>query len=117
MLIDAGSAPGGADVANLLKAALARRFQPVKIDEPGVDDAALMLRGLEARYEAARGVSVRDDAVDAAVRLSARYITGRLLPDKVRCSRASRRSCSPSWPRAATASGSPSGWSPRAGSP
>jgi type VI secretion system protein VasG len=108
MLIGAGSAAGGADAANLLKpalargelrtiaattwaeykqyfeedAALSRRFQPVKVDEPSLDDAALMLRGLKARYESAHGVTVRDDAVDAAVRLSARYITGRLLPDK-----------------------------------
>ncbi|MFO0762052.1 MAG: type VI secretion system ATPase TssH [Byssovorax sp.] len=108
MLIGAGAAPGSGDAANLLKpalargelrtiaattwaeykqhfeedAALARRFQPVKIDEPSIDDAALMLRGLKARYEATHGVAVRDDAIDAAVRLSARYITGRLLPDK-----------------------------------
>jgi type VI secretion system protein VasG len=108
MMIGAGAAAGSADAANLLKpalargelrtiaattwaeykqyfeedAALARRFQPVKIDEPSVEDAALMLRGLKAKYEAAHGVAVRDDAVDAAVRLSARYIAGRLLPDK-----------------------------------
>jgi len=108
MLIGAGSAAGGGDAANLLKPALARgelrtiaattwaeykryfeedsalsrRFQPVKIDEPSVADAAVMLRGLKPRYEAAHGITVRDDAIDAAVRLSARYITGRLLPDK-----------------------------------
>jgi type VI secretion system protein VasG len=108
MLIGAGAAAGSADAANLLKpalargelrtiaattwaeykqyfeedAALARRFQPVKIDEPSVEDAALMLRGLKPSYEAAHGVSVRDDAIEAAVRLSARYVAGRLLPDK-----------------------------------
>lgn len=108
MMIGAGSAPGSGDAANLLKpalargelrtiaattwgeykkyfeedAALARRFQPVKIDEPSVEDAAVMLRGLKRRYEEAHGVTVRDDAVEAAVRLSARYISGRLLPDK-----------------------------------
>ncbi len=108
MLIGAGAAAGGGDAANLLKpalargelrtiaattwaeykqhfeedAALARRFQPVKIDEPSIEDAALMLRGLKPRYEAAHGVTVRDDAIAATVRLSARYIAGRLLPDK-----------------------------------
>jgi type VI secretion system protein VasG len=108
MLIGAGAAPGGGDAANLLKpalargelrtiaattwaeykqhfeedAALARRFQPVKVDEPSIADAAMMLRGLKPRYEAAHGVTVRDDAILAAASLSARYIAGRLLPDK-----------------------------------
>jgi type VI secretion system protein VasG len=107
-LIGAGGPAGGTDAANLLKpslargelrtiaattwaeyktyfeedAALARRFQPVKVDEPSVEDTALMLRGLKDRYEAAHGITVRDDAVDAAAKLAARYITGRLLPDK-----------------------------------
>jgi type VI secretion system protein VasG len=107
-IIGAGGPQGGSDAANLLKpalargelrtiaattwgeykkyfeedAALARRFQPVKIDEPSVDDAILMLRGLKEKYEASHGVRVRDDAIEASVRLSARYIAGRLLPDK-----------------------------------
>ncbi len=107
-LIGAGAAAGSSDAANLLKpalargelrtiaattwaeykkyfeedAALARRFQPVTIDEPSVADATLMLRGLKAKYEEAHGVAVRDDAIEAAARLSARYISGRLLPDK-----------------------------------
>ncbi len=107
-IIGAGGPQGGSDAANLLKpalargelrtiaattwseykkyfeedAALARRFQPVKIDEPSAEDAILMLRGLKEKYETAHGVRVRDDAVEATVRLSARYIAGRLLPDK-----------------------------------
>ena len=107
-LIGAGGPHGGSDAANLLKpalargelrtiaattwaeykqyfeedAALARRFQPVKVDEPSIDDALLMLRGLKEKYEAAHGVRVRDDALEATVRLSARYIAGRFLPDK-----------------------------------
>lgn len=107
-LIGAGNAPGASDAANLLKpalargevrtiaattwaeykkyieedAALARRFQPIKVDEPSAEDAALMLRGLKEKYEAAHGITIRDDAIDAAARLSARYIAGRLLPDK-----------------------------------
>ena len=107
-LIGAGGPQGGSDAANLLKpalargelrtiaattwaeykqyfeedAALARRFQPVKVEEPSVDDALLMLRGLKEKYEVAHGVRVRDDALEATVRLSARYIAGRFLPDK-----------------------------------
>ncbi len=107
-LIGAGGPQGGSDAANLLKpalargelrtiaattwaeykkyfeedAALARRFQPVKVDEPSIDDALLMLRGLKEKYETAHGVRVRDDALEATVRLSARYIAGRFLPDK-----------------------------------
>jgi type VI secretion system protein VasG len=63
-------------------AALERRFQPVKVDQPTVADAILMLRGLRHTYENAHKVIVRDDAVIAAVELSERYITGRQLPDK-----------------------------------
>lgn len=63
-------------------AALERRFQPVKVDQPSVADAILMLRGLRHTYENAHKVIVRDDAVIAAVELSERYITGRQLPDK-----------------------------------
>ncbi len=107
-LIGAGGAAGGSDAANLLKPALARgelrtiaattwseykkyfekdaalerRFQPVKLDEPGETDAVLMVRGLRPVYEAAHGVAIRDDAVLAAVQLSSRYLSGRQLPDK-----------------------------------
>lgn len=108
MLIGAGGAAGGSDAANLLKPALARgelrtiaattwseykkyfekdpalarRFQLVKLDEPSVPTAVLILRGLKEHYEKVHGVSVRDDAIVSAAELSARYITGRLLPDK-----------------------------------
>ncbi len=108
MLIGAGGAAGGSDAANLLKPALARgelrtiaattwseykkyfekdpalarRFQLVKLEEPSVKTAVLILRGLKGHYEKVHGVSVRDDAIVAAAELSARYITGRLLPDK-----------------------------------
>ncbi|HKB06664.1 MAG TPA: type VI secretion system ATPase TssH [Candidatus Polarisedimenticolia bacterium] len=107
-LIGAGGSPGGSDAANLLKPALARgelrtiaattwaeykkyveedpalarRFQLVKLEEPSVDDAALILRGLRAKYEEVHKVHIRDDAVDAAARMSARYLAGRQLPDK-----------------------------------
>ncbi len=107
-LIGAGGATGGSDAANLLKPALARgelrtlaattwseykkyfekdaalerRFQPVKVEEPSEEDAILMLRGLRATYETAHGVVIRDEAITAAVRLSHRYISGRQLPDK-----------------------------------
>lgn len=107
-LIGAGGQAGGSDAANLLKpalargelrtiaattwseykkvfekdAALARRFQPVKLDEPDVQTAVLILRGLKDRYEGAHGVAVRDDAIVSAVELSSRYISGRQLPDK-----------------------------------
>ncbi|MDB5830533.1 MAG: ClpB protein [Caballeronia sp.] len=107
-LIGAGNTAGGADAANLLKPALARgelrtiaattwseykqyferdaalerRFQMVKVDEPDDDNACLMLRGLKARYAHHHGVHITDAAVSAAVRLSRRYLTGRQLPDK-----------------------------------
>jgi type VI secretion system protein VasG len=107
-MIGAGGSQGGGDAANLLKpalargelrtiaattwseykkyfekdAALARRFQPVKVDEPSVEQAITMLRGLRPKFEESHGVVIRDEAVTAAVRLSARYITGRQLPDK-----------------------------------
>ncbi|MFC3624665.1 type VI secretion system ATPase TssH [Vogesella amnigena] len=107
-LVGAGNSAGGADAANLLKPALARgelrtiaattwseykqyferdaalerRFQPVKVDEPDDAGACLMLRGLQQRYASHHGVHVRDDAVVAAVQLSRRYISGRQLPDK-----------------------------------
>ncbi len=107
-LIGAGGAAGMSDAANLLKPALARgelrtvaattwaeykryfekdpalarRFQPVKLDEPSPDDAVTIMRGLKDAYEAAHGVYIQDAAIAAAVRLSARYISGRQLPDK-----------------------------------
>ncbi len=107
-LIGAGGTAGGSDAANLLKpalargelrtvaattwseykkyfekdAALARRFQLVKLDEPSRDTATLILRGLKSKYEEAHGVVVRDDAIQAAAELSSRYISGRQLPDK-----------------------------------
>jgi type VI secretion system protein VasG len=107
-LIGAGGPSGGSDAANLLKpalargelrtvaattwseykkyfekdAALARRFQLVKLDEPSVETAVLILRGLKEKYEQAHGVVVRDDAIVAAAELSNRYISGRQLPDK-----------------------------------
>jgi type VI secretion system protein VasG len=107
-LIGAGGAAGGGDAANLLKPALARgelrtvaattwseykkyfekdaalerRFQPVKVDEPSEADAVTMLRGLAPIYEKAHGVTIRDEAVVAAVSLSHRYLSGRQLPDK-----------------------------------
>jgi type VI secretion system protein VasG len=107
-LVGAGGAAGGSDAANLLKPALARgelrtiaattwseykkyfekdpalarRFQLVKLDEPSPEDAVVILRGLREAYEKSHGVYIRDDAVAAAVNLSARYITGRQLPDK-----------------------------------
>lgn len=107
-IIGAGGNEGGGDAANLLKPALARgelrtiaattwaeykkyfekdaalerRFQPVKVDEPGLENATLMLRGLARRFEEAHGVIIQDEAVRAAVSLSSRYISGRQLPDK-----------------------------------
>lgn len=107
-LIGAGGNQGGGDAANLLKPALARgelrtiaattfsefkryfekdaalerRFQPVKVDEPDVDKAVMMMRGLRERFEEAHGIILRDEAVSAAATLAARYISGRQLPDK-----------------------------------
>ena len=107
-VVGAGAAEGGADAANLLKPALARgelrcigattldeyrqhiekdsalerRFQPVQVAEPTVDDSVTILRGLKGRYEAHHGVKIRDSALLAAARLSNRYIGDRFLPDK-----------------------------------
>ncbi len=107
-LIGAGGAAGTGDAANLLKPALARgelrtvaattwseykkyfekdpalarRFQLVKLDEPSPDEAVVILRGLRDVYEGAHGVYVRDEAIVAAAQLSARYVSGRQLPDK-----------------------------------
>jgi type VI secretion system protein VasG len=63
-------------------AALERRFQPVNVGEPTVADAKVMVRGIRPTYENAHNMVIRDDAVEAAVELSDRYISGRLLPDK-----------------------------------
>src|SRR3984893_3378512 len=63
-------------------AALERRFQPVMVDEPSVEEAIEMLRIVRANYEAHHGVSITDDAIEAAVKLSDRYINDRFLPDK-----------------------------------
>ncbi|OYD21098.1 type VI secretion system ATPase TssH [Oceanimonas baumannii] len=107
-LIGAGGQAGGNDAANLLKPALARgelrtiaattwseykkyiekdpalarRFQPVQLDEPDPAQAVAILRGLAPHYQQTHGVYLRDDAVVAAAELSARYISGRQLPDK-----------------------------------
>lgn len=107
-LIGAGNAEGGGDAANLLKPALARgelctvaattwkeykkffekdpalsrRFQLVKLDEPTTAQAVDILRGLHSVYEQAHGVIISDEAVRAAAELSARYLSGRQLPDK-----------------------------------
>ena len=107
-IVGAGAAEGAVDAANLLKpmlargelravgattlaeyrkyiekdAALERRFQPVYVGEPSVDDTIAILRGLKERYEVHHGVRIQDAALVAAARLSHRYITGRFLPDK-----------------------------------
>jgi ATP-dependent Clp protease ATP-binding subunit ClpC len=62
--------------------ALERRFSPVYVDEPDLDEAMAILRGLRARYEEHHGLKITDEAIDGAVRLSARYLTERHLPDK-----------------------------------
>ena len=107
-LIGAGAAEGAIDAANILKPALARgelqcigattleeyrkyiekdsalerRFQPIKVGEPTVEEAILILRGLRDRYEAHHRVKITDEALEAAARLSDRYISDRFLPDK-----------------------------------
>jgi ATP-dependent Clp protease ATP-binding subunit ClpB len=108
LLVGAGAVSGGMDAANLLKPALARgelrcigattldeyrkhiekdaalerRFQPVFVEEPGVEDAISILRGLKERYELHHGVRIQDAALVAAAQLSHRYIADRFLPDK-----------------------------------
>ena len=107
-LVGTGANEGSLDAANILKPALARgklhcigattlneyrkyfekdsalsrRFQPVYIDEPSIDDTVTILRGLKEKYEIHHGISISDNAVIAASKLSARYITNRKLPDK-----------------------------------
>ena len=63
-------------------AALERRFQPIHVEEPSVEDAVKILRGLRDRYEDHHDVTITDDALDAAARLSSRYVQDRFLPDK-----------------------------------
>lgn len=108
LVVGAGKAEGSADAANLLKpelargslrcigattldeyrqhiekdAALERRFQPVYVGEPNVEDTIAILRGLKPRYEAHHGVRITDSAIVAAATLSNRYIADRFLPDK-----------------------------------
>mgnify|MGYP000011439823 FL=1 len=107
-LVGAGKADGAMDASNLLKpalargelhcvgattldeyrkhvekdAALARRFQPVMVEEPTVEDTVSILRGLKEKYEVHHGVRIADSAIVAAANLSNRYITDRFLPDK-----------------------------------
>jgi len=107
-VIGAGAAEGSSDAANLLKpelargqlrcigattldeyrkhiekdAALERRFQPIYVGEPSVEDTITILRGLKSRYESHHGVKIRDSALVAAANLSDRYISDRFLPDK-----------------------------------
>ncbi len=107
-LVGAGKSEGAMDASNLLKPALARgelraigattideyrkyiekdaalerRFQPVFVDEPSVEDTISILRGLKERYEAYHGIRIKDSALIAAATLSHRYITDRFLPDK-----------------------------------
>ncbi|MBQ2280659.1 MAG: ATP-dependent Clp protease ATP-binding subunit, partial [Ruminococcus sp.] len=107
-IIGAGAAEGSADAANILKpslargdfqvigattlneyrkyiekdAALERRFQPVKVGEPTQEQAIAILKGLRDKYEAHHKVKITDEAIDAAVKLSSRYIADRYLPDK-----------------------------------
>jgi len=107
-VVGAGAAEGAMDAANLLKpmlargelhmigattldeyrkhiekdAALERRFQPVLVDQPSVEDTISILRGLKERYEVHHGVRIKDAALVAAARLSHRYISDRFLPDK-----------------------------------
>lgn len=108
MIVGAGGADGALDAANILKpalargelraigattikeyqrhiekdAALARRFQPVYVEEPSNEDTLAILRGLKEKYELFHGVRITDDALIKAVELSTRYLTSRYLPDK-----------------------------------
>ena len=107
-IIGAGGAEGALDASNILKpslargelqligattideyrkyiekdAALERRFQPVTVDEPSEEESIAILKGLRSRYEEHHKVEITDDALEAAVKLSARYINDRFLPDK-----------------------------------
>ena len=107
-IVGAGSAEGAIDAANILKpllargeiqvigattlneyrkyiekdAALERRFQPIMVDEPSKEDTVLILKGIRDKYEAHHNVKITDEAIDAAVNLSIRYLNDRFLPDK-----------------------------------
>ena len=107
-LVGAGAAEGAIDASNLLKPALARgelraigattlkeyqkyiekdlalerRFQPIYVQEPTLEDATAILRGIKEKYEVHHGVRIKDSAIKAAVELSSRYISDRFLPDK-----------------------------------
>ncbi len=107
-IVGAGAAEGAVDASNMLKPQLARgtlhaigattvreyrqfvekdpalerRFQPVYIDEPSIEDSVAILRGIKEKYEVHHGIKISDDALIAAVNLSVRYITDRFLPDK-----------------------------------
>ncbi len=108
MIVGAGAAEGAVDASNLLKPPLARgelhaigatttreyqrhiekdpalerRFQPIMVEEPTIEDAVAILRGLKEKYEIHHGLRIADEAIVTAVNLSARYITDRFLPDK-----------------------------------
>ena len=108
MIVGAGATEGAVDASNLLKpalsrgelhavgattmreyrryiekdAALERRFQPIVVEEPSVEDSIAILRGLREKYETYHGLKISDDALIASVNLSTRYITDRFLPDK-----------------------------------
>ncbi|MBU6142225.1 ATP-dependent chaperone ClpB [Patescibacteria group bacterium] len=108
MIVGAGAAEGAVDASNLLKPALARgelhaigattlkefqkhiekdpalerRFQPIHVEEPSLEDSVTILRGLKEKYEMHHGLRISDEALVAAVNLSARYISDRYLPDK-----------------------------------
>ena len=107
-IVGAGSAEGAIDAANILKpllargeiqvigattlneyrkyiekdAALERRFQPIMVDEPSKEDTVLILKGIRDKYEAHHNVKITDEAIEAAVNLSIRYLNDRFLPDK-----------------------------------
>ena len=108
MIVGAGAAEGAIDASNLLKPPLARgelhaigattiseyqrhiekdmalerRFQPIMVEEPTIEDSIAILRGLKGKYELHHGIRISDEAIVSAVNLSARYLTDRFLPDK-----------------------------------
>lgn len=108
MLVGAGSAGSSVDAANILKPALARgelqcvgattleeyrkhiesdaalerRFQPIRVEEPNAEESVAILKGIKGAYEKHHNLSITDDAIEAAVNLSIRYVTDRFLPDK-----------------------------------
>ncbi|MEX1194757.1 MAG: ATP-dependent Clp protease ATP-binding subunit, partial [Dehalococcoidia bacterium] len=108
MLVGAGAAEGAVDAANILKPSLARgelqcvgattlddyrkhiekdsalerRLQPITVDEPSIEDTILILKGVRARYEEHHGLTITDEALEAAAELASRYVPDRFLPDK-----------------------------------